>query len=82
MSQTQSLEEKLRVVLERQFDATLDMLGRVIDQCPDDAWDLQDEPAPIWQQLYHSLIGLHYWVRDPQQTFEPQPFTCLRHILM
>jgi len=31
------------------FERTLQMLQRAIDDCPDSAWDLPDEPASIWQ---------------------------------
>jgi hypothetical protein len=74
MSHTPRNEAKLIDILQRQFEATLEMLGRVIDECPDEVWDVQEEPAPIWQQLYHSLIGLDFWIRDPESAFQPQPF--------
>lgn len=64
MSHSSPNEAKLIDVLRRHFEATLEMLGRVIDDCPDEVWDVKEEPAPIWQQLYHSLIGLDFWIRE------------------
>lgn len=74
MRDTTTNETKMIEIVAHHFQATLEMLGRVIDQCPDEVWDVADEPAPIWQQLYHCLIGLDCWIRDPRRPFQPPPF--------
>jgi uncharacterized damage-inducible protein DinB len=56
------------------FERTLEMLARAIDDCPDDAWDRPDEAISIWQYAYHCLLGLDVWVRQAGDAFTPAPF--------
>jgi hypothetical protein len=43
---------------------TLTMLGRVLEACPDELWTDDDGGVPIWQEAYHSLVGIFFWLRD------------------
>ena len=61
-------------ILRRQFRPTLDMLERAIDSCPDEVWDARDDGHAFWQEAYHALIGLHFWLRRPGEGFQPAPF--------
>jgi len=61
-------------ILRRQFEPTLEMLRRAIQECPDEVWDAQDEEAPFWQQAYHTLFWLDLWLSDPHEEFEPPSF--------
>lgn len=64
----------LTVSLRRHFERTLQMLSRAIDGCPEEAWDAPDETVTIWQYAYHCLIGLDFWIRDPDEPFAPPSF--------
>jgi hypothetical protein len=56
------------------FERTLQMLERAIDDCPDNVWDLPDEAVSIWQYAYHCLIGLDVLLREPEEPFVPVSF--------
>ena len=44
-------------IIKRQFDPCLEMLGEIIDVCPEDLWLQEEAGAPFWQQVYHTI----YW---------------------
>ncbi len=51
-------------VLKRHLDPTMDMLRRVAERCPDDLWLDDNWGSPFWQQVYHVLYYLDYWLRE------------------
>lgn len=64
----------MRDIIVVNFERTLQMLTRAIDDCPNNAWDLSDEAVSIWQYAYHCLIGLDVWLRAPGDPFAPASF--------
>jgi hypothetical protein len=50
----------MKKILLANFERTLQMLGRAIDDCPDQLWDASDEAISNWQYSYHWLIGWKY----------------------
>lgn len=64
----------MRDIIVVNFERTLQMLKRAIDDCPDNAWDVLDETVSIWQYAYHCLIGLDVWLREPGDPFVPASF--------
>jgi len=53
-------------VLQRHFDACMEMLAGVIDRCPESLWAEAENGSPIWQHIYHTLVGPHFWFRETQ----------------
>jgi hypothetical protein len=43
----------MRDIIVANFERTLQMLKRAIDDCPDNVWDVPDETVSIWQYAYH-----------------------------
>lgn len=42
----------MRDIIVVNFERTLQMLKRAIDDCPDNVWDVPDETVSIWQYAY------------------------------
>lgn len=60
-----------QTILNRHLDPCLDMLAQVIERCPAELWNLPSPGAPIWQHIYHTLVGPDFWFRaDPATPFE------------
>jgi hypothetical protein len=64
----------MRDIIVVNFERTLQMLKRAINDCPDNLWDVPDETVSIWQYAYHCLIGLDVWLREPGDSFVPAAF--------
>lgn len=64
----------MKKILLANFERTLQMLGRAIDDCPDQLWDASDEAISIWQYAYHCLIGLDVFLRERGRPFVPLAF--------
>lgn len=74
MTRTSGNVSTIVEILRRQFEPTLEMLRRAIQECSDEVWDAKDEEAPFWQQAYHTLFWLDFWLSDPDEGFEPPSF--------
>jgi hypothetical protein len=61
----QSAQTGIVAVLQRQIETTLEMLQRVIAECPAGTWTTDEPSLAIWQHAYHSLLGLSIWLRWP-----------------
>lgn len=51
-------------VLKRHFDPTFEMLSQIVTHCPDELWCSGPPPPPVWQQLYHVMYYIDFWIRD------------------
>lgn len=55
--------------LERHLVPSLTMLRRVVERCPDDALWLDDSgDYPLWQQVYHAVFFVDFWLREDYTT--------------
>lgn len=61
-------------VLRRQLTPSIEMLQDVIEQCPEDMWEMDGRNAPIWEQVYHATYWLNAWARDWSIPFEKPAF--------
>lgn len=53
--------------LENQFNSTTYMLRVLIDVCPEEIWTKMFNGVPFWQQVYHVVWFIDFWMRE---TFE------------
>ncbi|MDP6355281.1 MAG: DinB family protein [Planctomycetota bacterium] len=74
MDDTKSHQPTTADILLRHLEPTLEMLRNAIEECPEEAWHVETENAPFWQQAYHILIGLDFFLRDDAVPFKPPPF--------
>ena len=75
MCQSKTADPDIVSILRRQMSPTLTMLGRVLEACPDELWAEDDGGIPVWQEAYHSLVGVFFWLRDDMSApFEFPPF--------
>jgi uncharacterized damage-inducible protein DinB len=57
----------------RHFDLSFAMLDQVIAISPDELWEAKRGGIVYWQQLFHTLTGIYYWMRPSGDRFE-EPF--------
>lgn len=53
------------------IDNAFGLVGQFIDVCPDDLWVENTGGWPIWQQIYHSLGAIGFFLDAPGQSQEP-----------
>lgn len=56
-----------------QFFLSFSMLEKLIEQCPDEIWDMKAGGFVFWQQILHTLAGSNFWMRQPDSHFS-EPF--------
>ncbi|WP_010252169.1 DinB family protein [Acetivibrio cellulolyticus] len=56
-----------------QFTLSFSMLEKLIEQCPDEIWNVNAGGYVFWQQIVHALCGANYWMRQPNIAFV-EPF--------
>lgn len=56
-----------------QFFLSFAMLEKLVEQCPEDIWDLKAGGFVFWQQLLHALAGASSWMRQSGTGFS-EPF--------
>ena len=47
-----------------QFDSTLHMARKLIDVCPDEIWAASFNEVPFWQQVFHYVYFMDFWMRE------------------
>lgn len=56
-----------------QFFVSFSMLEKLIEQCPEDIWDIKAGGFVFWQQILHALTGSNFWMRQSGSAFS-EPF--------
>jgi hypothetical protein len=59
-----------RIILKRQYHASLAMLRQTIEQCPDGIW-ISDHLNSFWQIAYHALFYTHLYLQPNEAAFQP-----------
>ncbi len=57
-----------RAIVENQrgsFDFAFSLLLQFMDVCPDDIWNKKFGGWPIWQQVYHALNAIDFFISAP-----------------
>ena len=55
--------------LKKQFFDPFSMLERIIEICPEDLWNKKVSGFVFWQQILHTLVGEHFWLRVEKTEF-------------
>ena len=50
------------------------MLENIINICPDDLWEKNKGGNVFWQQIFHALCGINFWMRQSNEQFV-EPFS-------
>ena len=68
--------ENLRTILWQQLGASINMLERAMQACPDNLWGDQSQEPQFWYLAYHTLFFLDFYLSDSFEDFTPPaPFT-------
>jgi hypothetical protein len=51
-------------ICRRQYGACFDMLRDLIERCPEEVWNKQEEGVPFWQQVYHTLTAVDFYLSE------------------
>jgi hypothetical protein len=54
----------------RHFDLSFAMLDQVIAISPDELWEAKRGGIVYWQQLFHTLTGIDFWMRQDNGQFK------------
>lgn len=54
-------------VLKGQFEPTLEMLTRLVEECPDELWF--DRQTNYWKHIFHAITGIQFWFRQGSEAF-------------
>lgn len=57
-----------------QFFLSFSMLENLIEECPDEVWNIKAGGFVFWQQILHTLTGANFWMRQPESIFT-EPFS-------
>lgn len=57
------MKRTLKETGRKHFFDSLEMLAGFIEQCPGDLWHKKRGGFIFWQQLFHCLESIHYWLR-------------------
>lgn len=49
------------------FDFAFSLLERFIDICPDAIWETRFGGWPVWQQAYHALTSIEFFILAPDR---------------
>lgn len=57
-----------RAVVENQrgsFDFAFSLMQQFMEVCPDNIWNAKFGGWPIWQQVYHALLTVDFFISEP-----------------
>ncbi len=61
----------LHAVLQSQYLASLAMLEKAIEKCPDDLWDNPADTNKFWHIAYHAIFYTHLYLQPTESDFAP-----------
>jgi len=61
----------VRAALKNQYHASLSMLRKAVEACPDDLWVSKEYTNPAWRIIYHTLYFVHFYSRRRAEEFTP-----------
>jgi hypothetical protein len=62
---------KVKEIIKSQYRASLEMLRRAIEACPDPLWGSSDYKNPFWHIAYHALFYTHFYLHPSEEAFVP-----------
>jgi hypothetical protein len=65
-----------KTIIWRQFGASIDMLEKAMQACPDELWSDRSKKPEFWYVVFHTLFFLDVYLSDSLDEFSPPaPFT-------
>ena len=58
-----------KAVIQSQFLATLEMLKKAIEACPDEMWTDPEPKNKFWHIAFHALFYAHFYLHPTQDDF-------------
>jgi hypothetical protein len=55
----------------RQYQASLGMLGKGIELCPESLWTDEEYPNRFWHIAYHTIFYAHLYLQPSEADFQP-----------
>jgi hypothetical protein len=60
------------ILSKKYFQVSFTMMENIIAQCPDELWNEKKGGYVFWQQIFHALTGVNFWMRlNNEQFVEP-----------
>ena len=69
-----SMADYLIKLLLDQFEASLEMLGECVDNCPEEHWESRIGNAAFWRVVYHTLFFVDLYLSADEASFAPREF--------
>ena len=61
-------------ICRRQYGALFAMLRLLMEACPEALWDKRGNEPPFWQQAYHTLRAVDFYLSASPDQFKKPPF--------
>jgi AcrR family transcriptional regulator len=56
------------------YGAVFQMVRRAIEICPEELWDQRTDEPPFWQQAYHTLWAVDFYLSDSPESSKKASF--------
>jgi hypothetical protein len=61
----------IRAVIQSQYHASLEMLAQVIEKCPSELWNREEDNNKFWHLAYHAIFYTHLYLSSTDEGFVP-----------
>lgn len=61
----------IKRTLKSQYLASLEMMKRAVEACPDSQWEGSDHQNAFWNIAYHALVYTHFYLHASEDAFVP-----------
>jgi len=61
----------IQSVIQSQYHASLEMLAQVVEKCPPDLWNREEDKNRFWRLAYHALFYTHLYLSSSDEDFIP-----------
>lgn len=61
----------IRSVIQSQYHASIEMLAQVIEKCPPELWNREEDKNKFWHLAYHALFYTHLYLSISEEEFTP-----------
>lgn len=58
------MQRLITEALRNQFNSTLQMARVLVEVCPEKVWANSYNEVPFWQQVFHCIYFIDFWMRD------------------
>ncbi len=61
----------IQMILTSQYLASLEMLRKAVEACPDELWAPEDPRNRFWHVAYHAIFYTHFYLHPTEADFVP-----------